>query len=182
LIRDVGLLTREEDIHVYKDVPIALKQLKENGYCLIVVSNQAVVARGLLTETEMWSLNQQVNKAIVKAGGPDPDAFYYCPHHPNATLDAYRLDCDCRKPRPGMILQAAREHNIDLNTSFLVGDRITDIIAGYHAGCRTILVQSWQHKSPPIQTTESIDLSIQPDYTCMRFKQAAKWMLVADIK
>jgi len=128
------------------------------------------------------SLNQQVNKAIIKAGGPKPDVFYYCPHHPNATLEAYRLECECRKPNPGLILQAAIEHNIDLYTSFFVGDRITDIIAGQRAGCRTILVQTGEHNVPPIQTSASIDLSIQPDYTCGSFEEATKWILMADIR
>jgi len=177
LIEDVGLIARSDDIHVYHDVPSGLCQLKENGFQLIVISNQTVIARGLLTENEMLSLNKQINKIITNAGGPDLDIIYYCPHHPEATIESYRLDCECRKPKPGLILQAAHEHNIDLHRSYLVGDRITDIMAGQRANCHTILVQTGAHNAPPIQTSESIDSLIKPEFTCENFTQASKWII-----
>jgi D-glycero-D-manno-heptose 1,7-bisphosphate phosphatase len=142
-----------------------------------VISNQTVVARGLVTEQEVCVINAEMERLLEQAGGPHLDGFYFCPHHPNATLPAYRIACQCRKPRPGLLLQAAHEHNLDLSASFAVGDRITDIIAGARAGCRTVLVQTGAHLAPPIETNEPLDPSTQPDYTCADLAEAARWIL-----
>jgi D-glycero-D-manno-heptose 1,7-bisphosphate phosphatase len=87
------------------------------------------------------------------------------------------MTCRCRKPEPGMWLQAALEHDLDLKRSFTVGDRITDVIAGAKAGGRTVLVQSGQHLAPIIETTEPIDLTIKPDHVCAGLEEAAAWIL-----
>lgn len=177
LIQDVDLLTHAAQIHILDGVPSALTRLKQAGYRLIVVSNQPVVARGLLREPDILFLHQEVNRRLSAVEAPSLDAFYFCPHHPHATLPAYRLDCDCRKPKPGLLLHAAKEHQIELKRSFMVGDRITDIIAGFRAGCRTILVKTGNDSAPPIQTNEPIDLAIQPDFTCRDLTAAASWIL-----
>jgi len=177
LIEDVHLLTNPRDIRVLEGVPQALRSLKEAGFQLIVISNQTVVARGLITEQEVCTINAEMEHPLEQAGGPRLDGFYFCPHHPNATLPAYRIACECRKPRPGLLLRAAREHNLDLSACFLVGDRITDIIAGARAGCRTVLVQTGKHQEPPIETVEPLDESVQPDYTCANLSEAARWIL-----
>ena len=117
----------------------AIKLLKDNGYLVIVISNQSGVARGYYTENEVSSFNIALLTEIKKNGG-DIDAIYYCPHHPDAKIEKYRLTCNCRKPKPGMLLQAAKEHNIDLQKSYVVGDKWSDIEAGKNAGCQTILV------------------------------------------
>lgn len=177
LIEDVHLLTDPKDIRILAGVPEALRRLSEVGFRMIVVSNQTVVARGLATKQEVLDLNAEVQVQIERAGGPRFDAFYFCPHHPNATLPSYRVDCECRKPRPGLFLRAAREYNLDLRASFAVGDRITDIIAGARAGCRTALVQTGEHLAPPIETSEPLDDSVEPDYACADLLQAAQWIL-----
>ncbi len=175
LIEDL-LLISESGIRLFQDVPAALKGLKDAGFLLIVVTNQTVVSRGLASEREVAELNRAVRERIVKAGGPLLDAFYVCPHHPSATLERYRANCDCRKPRPGMLLQAAREWNIDLMDSFMVGDRITDIAAGASAGCRTILLRTGTHLAPPIETAEPLDLGLTPDFACGTLTEAAAWI------
>jgi len=154
-----------------------VKLLRASGFQLIVVSNQAVVARGLATEPEVELINRRIGELIEQAGGPRIDAFYYCPHHPKATLPAYRKVCDCRKPEPGMLLRAAREHGIDLKRSFMVGDRMTDIIAGAKAGARTVLIQTGQHTAPPIETAEPLDPSIKADHVCGSLAEASDWIL-----
>jgi len=176
LIEDL-LLTSVSRIRLFQDVPEALTRLKEVGFLLIVVTNQTVVSRGLATEAEVAELNRAVRDSIAASGGPLLDSFYVCPHHPNATLERYGKVCDCRKPRPGMLLQAAREWYIDLKNSFLVGDRITDIIAGASAGCRTILLRTGAHLAPPIETAEDLDLNLTPDYSCDTLSEAAEWIL-----
>jgi D-glycero-D-manno-heptose 1,7-bisphosphate phosphatase len=177
LIEDVDLLTHPDEIRILEGVPQALRGLKEAGFRLIVISNQTVVARGLVTEQEVCAINAEMARLLEQAGGSRLDGFYFCPHHPNATLPAYRIACECRKPRPGLLLRAAREHNLNLRASFAVGDRITDIIAGARAGCRTVLVQTGKHQAPPIEMVEPLDRSIQPDYTCANLSEAARWIL-----
>ena len=177
LIEDTDLLTDAAQIHILDGVPDALQILKRAGYQLIVISNQPVVARGMLSEPDVVALQEEVNRCLIAAGAPNLDAFYFCPHHPNATLLTYRLDCDCRKPKPGLLMRAAQEHGIDMARSFMIGDRITDVIAGNRAGCRTIQVQTGKHLAPLIQTIEPLDLSLQPDFICPDLPAAARWIL-----
>lgn len=179
LIDDVDLLTRPDQIRILEGVPEALRRLAEAGFKLIVVSNQSVVARGLLTEPEVENLNRTVEARLLAAGAPALDAFYYCPHHPNAAAPEYRLICECRKPQPGLLRRAERDFGIDLPRSFMVGDRLTDIEAGQRAGCRTVWVQTGKHTAPRIQTAEPLGMKepIQPDYTCPGLKRAAQWIL-----
>lgn len=179
IIEDVDLLVKVAGIRILTGVSEALLMLRHHGFHLIVISNQTVVARGLASEAEVAQINDAINQQLIKTSGAGVDQFYFCPHHPNATVQSYRINCDCRKPKPGLILRAAKEHKIDLAASFVIGDRITDIIAGARAGCRTILVQTGQHLSPPIETAEPIDQSIQPDRVCANLKEAADWIIKA---
>lgn len=179
LIEDVDLLTSPDEIRVLGGVPQALRSLEQAGFRLIVISNQTVVARGLATEEDVCAMNAEVERHLIEAGGPRLDGFYFCPHHPKATLLVYRVACECRKPRPGLLVQAAREHDLDLTTSFVVGDRITDILAGASVGCRTVLVQTGKHREPPIETVDPLDGSVQPDHVCADLPEAATWILDA---
>ena len=177
IIEDVDLLVDVARLRILTGVPLALLTLHQRGFRLIVISNQTVVARGLATEADVEKINNELNLRLIAASGSGVDQFYICPHHPDATVPTYRVNCDCRKPKPGLILQAAKEHRLDLGASFVVGDRITDIIAGAKAGCRTILVQTGRHAAPPIKTTEPIDPSIKPDHVCADLGTAADWIL-----
>ena len=177
LIEDVDLLTQSAQIRPLPGAAAAVQRLKAAGFLLIVVSNQTVVARGLSTEREVEEINREVARRLEEQGAPALDAFYFCPHHPKATLPAYRKDCDCRKPRPGMLRQAAADLSVDLSKSFMVGDRITDVAAGAAAGCRTILIQTSKHAAPPIETSQPLDPSLRPDWTCANLTAAAEWIL-----
>lgn len=177
LIEDVDWLARKEDLRILSGVSAALSRLKRAGHLLIVVTNQPAVARGLITEAGLEDLHRHLEGELAREGAPSIDAYYYCPHHPQATLPGYRVDCPCRKPKPGLLFKAAQDHQINLNSSFLVGDRITDIIAGARAGCRTILVQTGRHLDPPIMTSEPFDRTVKPDWTCASLAAAADWIL-----
>ena len=177
LVEDVDLLIDATQIQIMDGLPAALQNLKLAGYKLIIVSNQPIIARGLLTVPDVLALQKEVGRLLMEAGAPQLDAFYFCPHHPNATLPIYRVDCDCRKPKPGMLLRAAQEHRIEVAYSFMIGDRITDIIAGARAGCKTILVQTGKHLAPFIQTNELLDTTIQPDFTCFDLPTAVTRIL-----
>lgn len=159
---DIGYIYRIEDIKIPKDVPQSLKKFKEMGFLLIVISNQPVIARGLATEEMIKNMNKEINNKIKTKSGVFIDRFYFCPHHPNANVEAYRKLCECRKPGTGMILQAAKDFDIDLKNSYMVGDRISDIIAGKNAGCTTFLVESkYNHKK--IEGND-YDMNTKPDF------------------
>lgn len=177
IIEDVHLLTEPDRIRILDKVPEALIRLHRAGFALIVVSNQTVVSRGLMTERGVLDLHAQIEALLERAEGPHLDAFYFCPHHPAATLPIYRVACECRKPRPGLFLQAARDHHLDLSASFAVGDRMTDIVAGAEAGCRTVLVRTGKHQAPPIQLVEPLNESVKPDHICADLEAAAEWIL-----
>lgn len=153
LVRDVGPLTSAADIVLTPGVAEALSQLAAAGYLLLVVSNQTVVARGLLDEAAVSELQRQVEERIVAAGGPALDGFYFCPHHPQATQPEWRRDCGCRKPAPGLLIEAAARHRISLKQSYMIGDRQSDVVAGLRAGCTTIQVKTGAHSEPPIEVT-----------------------------
>lgn len=118
--------------------PQAIKTLRDAGYSIIVVSNQSGIAQGMYGAEDVNKLHTYVNAELAKIG-TTIDAFYFCPHHEKFGSDR---DCACRKPKPGMLLQAAAEHGIDLTRSWMVGDKLIDVQAGQAAGVRTLLVRT----------------------------------------
>ena len=177
LIRDVHLLTRRDQVELFPCAPQAIRRLRASGFAVVVVTNQTVVARGLVSEQDVELIHAWIQRLLRKRGGGEIERFYFCPHHPNAILPQYRTACDCRKPRPGMLLRAARELNLDLERSYMVGDRISDIIAGQRAGCRTILVQTGMHTAPPIESVDAMELSVKQDYVCADLGEAVDIIL-----
>jgi len=133
-------LYRIEDFEFIPGAPEAIRLLNEAGFLVVVVTNQSGVARGYYTEEDVEILHRHIAAELAKAGAR-VDAWHYCPHHP-AGRGSYSLPCRCRKPLPGMLLEAARRHNIDLAASVMIGDKLADVEAGIAAGCRTILVRS----------------------------------------
>jgi len=140
LIEEVAYATRPEDIRILGGVAKALAALAQAGYKLIVVTNQSAIARGMLTEEDLHRFHEALDDRLDLLGAR-VDAYYACPHHPDPG-DTSRADlaveCDCRKPKPGLLLRAAEDFDIDLTASWLVGDTWRDIGAGQAAGVRTI--------------------------------------------
>lgn len=132
-------LYKIEDFEFIPGAPEAIKKLKDEGYLVVVVSNQSGIARGYFDEQAVDRLHHHIQSELFEYG-TSIDAFYYCPHHPKAGLGKYKVACECRKGAPGMLLQAARDHNIDLKQSYIIGDKLADIEAGERAGCQSILV------------------------------------------
>jgi D-glycero-D-manno-heptose 1,7-bisphosphate phosphatase len=140
LIEEVGYATRPEQIRILGGVARALARLSAAGYKLIVVTNQAAIARGLMSEEDLHRFHQALDEQFDLLGAR-VDAYYACPHHPDpakARRTDLALDCECRKPKPGLILRAAKDLDLDLARSWLVGDSWRDIGAGQAAGLRTI--------------------------------------------
>jgi len=142
LIANDGDLGDPNDVHLMDGVADGLRRLREAGYRLIVVTNQGGVARGAYTEDDVDAVHQEIARQIDEQAGEHRliDRFYYCPYHPEATVETYRRDHPWRKPHPGMILQATRDLDLDLERSWLIGDKPRDVQAGAAAGCRTVLV------------------------------------------
>ena len=140
--------------------------LKQAGYKLIVVTNQSGVARGYFAESDLRPVQDRLWQLLSSADTEMTD-FYYCPHHPQGEVAKYAVECSCRKPNPGMLYRAAREHDINLEESWLVGDILNDIEAGNRAGCRTVLVNNHN------ETEWELSLIRQPAFIVKDLKSAA---------
>ena len=120
-------------------VGLAIRALNEAGVPVAVVSNQPGVAKGKLVPRLLEAITRKLTEELAGKGAR-LDGIYYCIHHPDAVVPEYRVRCDCRKPEPGLLLTAARSLHLDLSRSFMIGDGVTDILAGHRAGCRTIWI------------------------------------------
>ncbi len=156
IIEEIGYLGDPVLIRIIPGAPAAIRRLNERAVKVIVVTNQAGVARGYYPESTIASVHQRLSE-LLAAEGAHVDAFFYCPHHPRHGLPPYRRECDCRKPRPGMILQGAAQFGVELSRSFLIGDKHSDILAAHNAGARSILVMTgygrthWAAWSDPVK-------------------------------
>lgn len=119
----------------------ALQLFKQLGYALFIVTNQPGIAKGLFTESALDPVRLRLTEHLAQYGVV-LDGFYYCPHSPDGAISRYAIRCTCRKPMPGMLLRAAREHGVDLSRSWMIGDILHDVEAGRRAGCRTVLIDN----------------------------------------
>jgi D-glycero-D-manno-heptose 1,7-bisphosphate phosphatase len=141
ICEEVGYINHLDRLQVYPWTAEAIRKLNRAGLPVVVVTNQSGVGRGHFSE----SLVKQVHMKIaleLAANDARLDGFYYCPHHPTATVEEYRKECNCRKPAPGMLEEAAKRFNIDLASSFVVGDSYRDVEMGHRVGAKSILVMT----------------------------------------
>jgi D-glycero-D-manno-heptose 1,7-bisphosphate phosphatase len=141
LIQDIPYNVDPDLVRFNEGTITALKKFKNAGYLLIVVSNQSGIAHGYFPEEALRELEANLKEQLA-ALGVTLDDFYYCPHHPNGIIPAYARPCNCRKPKPGMLLQAAAKFNIEFSRSWMIGDILNDVEAGVVAGCKTILIDN----------------------------------------
>ena len=177
LIEECHLLHRKRDVRLIDGAASVISNLIANNYKIIVVTNQSVVSRGICDEKKINSIHEHINLAFYKLTNKKLDAFYYCPHHPEATVIEYKMVCCCRKPRPGMLKKAQNDFNLNLETSFLIGDRITDVAAGRAAGCKTILFGQNPYAFERNVSPEKFDSGIQPDYRCKNWLEVEQNLL-----
>jgi D-glycero-D-manno-heptose 1,7-bisphosphate phosphatase len=141
VIEEVGYLNRLDQVSFFPWSIDAIRVLNQAGLFVAIVTNQAGVARGYFDEALVRETHALIDRR-VREGAARIDAFYYCPHHPDGAVEQYRAACDCRKPKPGMIHRAAREHDLDVARSFVVGDRWLDVQLGHAAGATAVLVRT----------------------------------------
>jgi len=137
----------------------AIAEFNRLGLLVVVVSNQPGIAKGKFTPALLERMTDKMRASIAARGGK-LDAVYYCLHHPDAVFPAYKTSCECRKPSPGMLLEAAREWDIDLKNSYMIGDGVTDIEAGHAAGARSVFIG----QSKPYVFEAFEKHQIRPDY------------------
>ena len=147
--RYVGFLTRIEDFELLSGVGEAIKKINASGYLAIVVTNQPVIARGEVTVRQLQEIHKKM-ETLLGQEGAYVDGIYYCPHHPHkgyeGEIPELKIDCSCRKPKPGMLLQAAEDFHIDLAQSWMIGDGENDVAAGKQAGARRRCRRRWSHR------------------------------------
>ena len=148
----------------------AVRALNRAGFAVVVVTNQSGVARGLYTEDFVRDSHRHIDDRLTAAGAR-VDGWYYCPHHPQASVEALRCECECRKPKPGQLLRAAAELHLDLPASFAVGDRWKDIEAGEAVGARGILVRTGYGRDA--ETARALQGAVVVD----NLIQAVSWIL-----
>ncbi len=172
LIEDPGYLADPSALRLLPGAELAVKSFMQAGYKVVVVTNQSGVARGILTEETLGKIHDRL-RALLEGKGAHLDAIYYCPFHPEGSVEEYALDSDLRKPKPGMLLQAAEEMDLDLAESWMIGDSARDIDAGQRAGTKTIRVR----KPKPDLPGEVADENVTADFTVRNIVEAARIIL-----
>ncbi len=175
--REVGYVNHPSRLELLPRTAEAIIKARAAGYLCVLVTNQAGVARGYFPEEMIHETHQRL-AGLLAAAGTSLDGIYYCPHHPNTGEPPYRQDCNCRKPRPGMLLTAARDLEIDLATSIMVGDKISDVEMGLAQGARGILVRTGYGRGE--EAYQQNAWTVTPDYIADDLLAAVNWVLEVD--
>ena len=167
-------LSKTEQFEMIPVAPHAVKMINDAGYLAIVATNQPVIAKGFCTFEELSRIHDKMIKGIQTEGGKI-DKIYTCPHHPKKGFDGevpeLKIECDCRKPKPGLLLNAARENDIDLKNSWMIGDSYVDIAAGKAAGTKTVLITGGGNIS---KDEKELHGKIAPDFQASDLADAVK--------
>ena len=169
---EVGHLRRMEHFEMYPFAARAVQRVNDAGRLAIVITNQSGVARGYFPEQHVHTANAKLIRHM-EAGGARIDRIYYCPHHPEGPVEKFTMTCNCRKPAPGMLEQAAREFGIELGQSFVVGDRFVDVEAAHRAGARPVLVLT----GAGVPELEANPQARQPHHVAADVEAAVAWIL-----
>lgn len=170
---DVGFPSQFDQINIYPYSFEAVKKINKAGFLAVIVTNQSGIGRGSLTESDLHEIHQKIKDAFSRQNAFF-DGIYYCPHYLSSSNPTYSKDCSCRKPNPGMALQAASDLNIDLKTSYMVGDKVEDILFGLNIKATPILVLTGFGQKSLSALKEQ---SIQPGYVAQNLLDAVNWIL-----
>lgn len=174
---EVGYVNHVDRVRLLPRSAEAIRRANEAGFQTVVVTNQAGVARGYFAESLVDEVHDRVRE-LLAAEGARVDGIYYCPHHPDVGAEPYRRRCDCRKPRPGMLLRARDEMGIDLEASFMIGDSVRDIEAGRRAGATPLLVLTGYGKGE--LAYQSHRWTVRPEHVADDLLDAVTWILARE--
>lgn len=172
LIEEAGYLNDIARLRLFPFSIDAVRQLNRGGFAVVVITNQSGIGRGIVPEAFVATVHGHIEDRL-NAGGAEVTGFYYCPHHPEAVVEALRHTCDCRKPLPGLIRRAAAALDLDLTRSYTVGDRWQDVEAGRAAGTRTVMVRTGYGTADEAATRAGLDADAVTD----NLAAAAAWIL-----
>jgi D-glycero-D-manno-heptose 1,7-bisphosphate phosphatase len=176
LNEDVGYPGRYDQVHIYPYSFDAIRKLNAAGLAVVVITNQSGVGRGFFTEDELHVIHDRM-RADFAAAGARIDAVYYCPHFVGSSSPAYDIDCACRKPFPGMAIRAREEFGLDLEGSYMVGDKVEDVRFGLNAGARPVLVLTGYGEA----SREALRREgIEPAHIAPDMGAAADWILARE--
>lgn len=178
--KEVVYLHRPEDLVILPGVPQAIKRLRGHGFHIVVVTNQAGIARGYYTVEQMHRLHEYLNEQLKKDGA-GIDHFYYCPHHPEHGIGKYKKVCRCRKPDTGMFEMAQREYEIDKSASYMIGDKRIDVEAGHNYGIAGILVGTGYGKEEREKSRQQGEVPFY-DFYAETLVDAAEYIIGKEIK
>jgi len=170
LIHERGYLERMEQLELFPWTSDGLRLLRRAGFATVVITNQSAIGRGIIDEPFLHEVHRELDARLV-ASGAAVDAYYFCPHHVDASIERYRMTCRCRKPGGELIERACRDLDLDATQSFMVGDRWSDVGCGNAAGARSILVRSGapETAAPPE--------GVRPDAILNNLMEAVGWIL-----
>ena len=174
---EVGYVNHVDRVRLLPRSAEAIRRANEAGFQTVVVTNQAGVARGYFAESLVDEVHDRVRE-LLAAEGARVDGIYYCPHHPDVGAEPYRRRCDCRKPKPGMLLRARDEMGIDLEASFMIGDSVRDIEAGRRAGATPLLVLTGYGKGE--LAYQSHRWTVRPEHVADDLLDAVTWILARE--
>jgi D-glycero-D-manno-heptose 1,7-bisphosphate phosphatase len=171
---EVGYVNHISRLDLLPGSAAAIRSARAAGWLCVLVTNQAGVARGYFSETLVEQAHERLRQLLAE-GGASLDAIYYCPHHPTAGQPPYRTDCDCRKPRPGLLRRAARDLDIDARRSVVIGDKISDVEMAHAVGARGILVRTGYGRGEEAHQRER--WTTTPDHIAEDLSAAVRWLL-----
>ncbi len=174
LLEEANYIAEIERLAFFPYSGDAVRLLNRAGFAVVVITNQAGIARGIVQESFVGEAHAAISERLAEAGAR-VDAYYYCPHHPQGIVERYRMACECRKPQPGMLRKAAGDLGLDLAASFVVGDKLTDVEAGHAAGAKGILVRTGYGRKEEALP----DRRVQPDAIVDNLMGAVSWILQA---
>ena len=178
LNEEVGYAGRPEQFHMLPMAAAAVRRVNEAGWAAVVVTNQAGVARGFYTEADVAILHRMLASHLAAAGA-HLDGIYYCPHHPRGSVPAYSGACGCRKPEPGLLLRAARELDLDLTASWVIGDRWHDLACAQAVGGRGVLVRTGYGAAALAEPEAAAPHHAVPEYVADDVAAAVEWIFTA---
>jgi D-glycero-D-manno-heptose 1,7-bisphosphate phosphatase len=174
IIEEVGYLSHISQVRLYPWSAAAIRRLNQAGLKVVMTTNQSGIGRGFFPPALVEETHEKLRNDLALSGA-FLDGIYYCPHHPEAAIEAYRVRCDCRKPEPGLLLRAAQDLNLDLAGSYVVGDKYTDVQLAFSVGARAVLVLTGYGRGEWEEKRAAGDRA--PDFLAETLADASEWIV-----